>query len=542
MKKIYLFAVTAILIASCSDETTVYNDATENISTEGSQVVLAKSILYDDAGVLKISNEDQLSGKAAKIEEQAGDYPMTLIARVDAPSFTGGENLGASHVDVDGDYAYVSYNTVGLDYAGAIDIVNVSDPANPLLTSRMYYRNADVNAIAYSDGYVYAVGGVDAETSTRATANSFLIKIPVAAGQLNVSAGLLFGFQEGFNATDVKVNDTYVFVGSGNDGYLTSYKKSDLSVQTEATYGDLRSIAFDNGNLTILDGSSGVIFLDANFNVTQNFSINSDLDAFSKRTLAVSDSEVFVSEGSKGAGVYEKSTGTLKKYLPILINPDGVQEGDIVTNAVAVNEDIVLMANGGAGLSLSETEDDGTELVGVINLNGSVNYVASKGDYIFAASGTSGLQIVLLNRPDEGLSARCADLAEYEGNAYLYTNNGETVGYSGAKSLNQLGVGGSLLLCGSWTVASTSYVYYGGILEIKGDLTIGRNNDRKDIVVNDGGKLVIDGDLTVYGDLKLENTATVEFIGDSSINIFGDVVQSAESEISGEVDDLQNKL
>ena len=60
---------------------------------------------------------------------------MTLVAQIDPPTFTNGENLAATHVALDGDYGYVSYNTVGQDYVGAIDVVNISDPNNPRVTS-----------------------------------------------------------------------------------------------------------------------------------------------------------------------------------------------------------------------------------------------------------------------------------------------------------------------------------------------------------------------------------------------------------------------
>ncbi|SDE27388.1 hypothetical protein SAMN05421636_104190 [Pricia antarctica] len=545
MKKVRLMALAAIFIISCSDETTVYSDASEDISMEGSKAVLESSILYDDAGVLQISSEDQITGKTAKgsDEEQAGDYPLTLIARVDAPSYSGAENLGASHVHVDGDYAYVSYNTVEDGYAGAIDVVYVGDPTDPRLTSRLYYTNADINAVEYNDGYIYAVGGVDSEKSVRATSNSFLVKIPVSNGRMDTTAEMSFGFQEGFNATDVKVTDNSVIVSSGKDGYLTSYKKSDLSVQTEAPFADLRSITIDNGNVTLLDGSSGVSFLDATFNVTRTIAIDSDFGNFAKRTLAVSDSEVIVSEGSKGAGIYNKANGSLKEYLPIVINPEGVAQSDIVTNAVALNENILFMANGGAGLSLSEIQGNGTDMVGVMDLNGSVNFVASKGDYIFAASGKEGLQIVKLNRPDATLTARCADLPHYKGSANLNVNNGETAEYSGSKSFNQLNINGTLLLCGSWTVKDNSYINNDGIFEMKGALTIGRNNKQKNIAVNSGATLRIEGELTIYGDLILNEGARLEFVGNNStVNIFGKVQKSNSAEVKGKFNDIKNKF
>ncbi len=48
---------------------------------------------------------------------------------------------------------------------------------------------------------------------------------------------------------------------------------------------------------------------------------------------------------------------------------------------------MVLMANGGAGLSISNDEGNMTEPYGVIQLIGSINYVQTVGDYAFAAAG-----------------------------------------------------------------------------------------------------------------------------------------------------------
>ena len=224
MKKVSLWVASLVLfVVSCSDETTVYRDQLQDdVSVETNESTLEGSISFDDAGVLEIFDENQLSGKTSKNDQQAGDYPLTLIAQVSAPSFTGVENLGATHVAIDGDYAYVSYNTVEDGYAGGIDIVNVSDPNNPLVTGRLYYTNADINALAYDNGYVYAAGGFDSEKSTRSDFNSFVAKIAVSDGRFNLGAGIEYGFQEGFNATDVKISSDKVYVTSGGNGFLTA--------------------------------------------------------------------------------------------------------------------------------------------------------------------------------------------------------------------------------------------------------------------------------------------------------------------------------
>lgn len=545
MKRVSLTAIAALLFAvSCSDETTVYNDPSEDVAVEKSESVLKNSILFDDAGVLEIASEASLSGKFAKgAEEEAGDYPLTLVARVDPPSYAGAENLTASHVHVDNDYAYVSYNTVEDGYAGAIDIVNVSNPNDPQVTSRLYYTNADINSIEYNDGYVYAVGGVDSEKSVRATSNSFVVKIPVSGGRMDTGAGLTYGFQEGFNATDVEVSGTKVFVTSGKDGLITAYNKSDLSIVTDASFADLRSVALHNETIAVLDASTGIVLLDQGLNVNKEIAIDSDFGNFSKRTLDIDDNRIVVSEGAKGAGIYDRSSGTLKEYVPIMLNPEGTEQVNIVTNAVATNEEVLLMANGGAGLCLSETQQDNTNLVGIIDLDGSINYVESKGDYIFAASGKSGLQIVKLNRPDTSLAARCEDLPIYWGSSSLSVNSGETKAYRGAKRFNRITVNGSLLLCGSWTVTNNSYINSDGLFEMNGTFVIGRNNRRRDITVNQGATFRVEGNLTIYGDLVLNEGSTIEFIGsDSEVNIFGEVKKLGNVTVKGEFNDVRNKF
>jgi len=546
MKRISLVAMAALVfIASCSDETTVYNDPQDDILLENSEAVLDNSIAFDKSGVLDIYEEDGSTGKfslTAK-NEQAGDYPLTLVAQVKPPSFNGGENLTASHVYIKGDYAYVAYNTVEDGYVGGIDIINVSNPNRPRVTSRLYYVNADINSIIYENGYVYAVGGVDAEKSVRATSNSFVARIPASNGRMNIDGGITYGFQEGFNATDISLTSNSIIVSSGKDGFLTVYDKASLQIQNELPFPDLRSVVSNNGTIAVLDALKGVSLLDKNLNITKEIPIDSDFGDASKRTLDFSTENIIVSEGSKGAGVYNAATGSLLEYIPILINPDGVASSDIVTNAVVLNEDVMLMANGGAGLCLSESQANGTDLVGIIELDGSINFVASKGDYAFAASGKEGLQIIKLNKPSESLVSRCASLEAYKGSANLTVSQGDTKEYRGAKRFNKINVKGSLLLCGSWTTNNSNTIAENGLFEMNGTFVVGRNNKRKNITVGNNATFRVEGNLSIYGDLVLEDGAKVEFLGSSSVvNIFGSVKKTGTVDVTGDFVDVQNKF
>ncbi len=544
MNKVSLVAIaTMILVASCSDETTVYNSPEENVLLEDNQTILDNSISFENSGVLDIFELDKTTGKVSKNEDgTAGDYPLTLVGQVTSPSYRG-TLLTASHVDVEGDYAYISYNTSGDTYLGGIDAVNISDPNNPRVTSRLYYTNADINSIKYDNGYVYLAGGFDSERSATIEFNSFVGKVNVTNGRFDISGGITYGFQEGFNATDVKITGNTLLVASGKDGVITKYDKATVTSTNEAAFADLRAMAINDNTIAVLDGSQGVNVLNQDLEVTAQIGIVSDFGDFAKRTLDFYENNIIVSEGAKGAGVYEAGSGTLLEYIPILINPEGVDNSDVVTNAVAVNEGIVLMANGGAGLCLSEDAGDNTDLVGIIALDGSINYVETKGDYAFAASGKSGLQIIKMNKPSTSLEAACSASPVYSGSSNLNVNSGEELAYRGSKRFNSVNVDGGLLLCGSWTVRNAVNINQSGSFEMNGTFVVGRNNRRRNVTVGKDATFRVEGNLTIYGDLILEDGATLAFLGANSVvNVLGDVVKNGDVQITGSFDDVQNKF
>ena len=539
-KTTILCAAALALTVSCSDETTVFSDPHDDIQLESSEQVLENSVVYLNAGVLDISESDNITGKSAKagIEVFAGDYPLTLVAQINPPS-----NLTASHVNLVDNYAYVAYNLAGDDYYGAIDIVDVEDPHNPKLTSRLIYSNGDINSLQYSNGYVYAVGGINAETSLTATSNSFIAKIPVSGGVFNLSAGVIYGYQPGDNATDVYVDDKEAFVTSGKDGSVTIYDTKDLDVKKQELYQDLRSLAFHKNKIALLDASMGIRVLDDNLKVKKEIPINSDFGLYTKRTIDFIDDKIVVAEGINGVGVYSYSTGSLLQYIPILIDSNKEPTGDIVNNAVAINKDVILMANGGAGLSLGEDKGTDSEPYGVIQLDGSINYVQTEGDYVFAASGKQGLQIIKLNRLSQSLTATCATLSEYDGTNKLDIKEGEDIAFRGSKRFDAINVKGSLLMCGSWTVKNDVDIRDNALLEMNGTLVVGNNKRKKKITIEKGGVLRVEGNLSIYGDLDLKDDSTIEFIGNNSVvNIIGEVKIGSNVTISGVFDDVKNKF
>ena len=201
------------------------------------------------------------------------------------------------------------------------------------------------------------------------------------------------------------------------------------------------------------------------------------------------------------------------------------------------------MANGGAGLSLSEESSDSTYPVGIIDLAGSINYVASKGDYIFAASGIAGLQIIKMNKPNGSLAPKCLDLLEYEGNSTIIVNSGDVLAYTGGKRLSKVDINGELLLCGSWTVRNEVTINEGGIFEMNGSFIVGKNSSRRDVIVNNNATFRVEGNLTIYGDLILNEGAKLEFVGaDSAVYVTGRVTKASSATVTGHFLDVLNKF
>lgn len=544
-KSLLIICATALVIFSCSDETTVYNEAKSLVEMETDVDALTNSINFDQSGVIDFFEEDAKSGKfSLKTEDElAGDYPLTLVAQVDAPKYDGAPNLGATHVAIEGNYAYISYNNVHDGYEGAIDIVSVSNPHNPQVTARLHYLNADINSIAAANGYIYIAGSVDSEKSVTATENSFLAKIKVHNGRFDLDSGIVYGFQKGYAGTDVLISNDKVYVTSGKDGNLSVYGIENIDLQKQLDFKDLRSVAMKDSKIAVLDGTYGVDILNEDLQTEKTININTDFGLNTKRVLEFSGDNILVPESEKGVGIYNYSSGSNIKYIPVSIHPDPSTDSDNVTNALSINDDIVMIANGGNGLCLAEEKDGELQVFGILDVPGSINYVATKGDYAFAAAGKEGMHIIKLNRPSESLASDCNGLDRYRGSSNVFVDAGDEAKYRGSKRFNNVNVKGHLLLCGSWTARSSTTVMESGLFEMYGTYSLGRNYRRKNLVVEKDAVLRIEGSITIYGDIILKENATLEFIGDgSAANVFGKVDKHETATVSGNFDDVQDKF
>jgi len=542
MKKLLVCLLGFIfLLASCSDETTIFQEPlNDSLVLETNQTTLENNVKFKNALLVDILIEDKQTGKYSKRAELSGKYPLNLIAQITSPVGEDGEKLTATHVAVEGDFVYASYNSVGEKYSGAIDIIRIDELRTPVLTGRLFLETADINSLVYDDGYIYAVGGFDSEKDVTVDVNSFIAKIPVNNGVFDAE-NIIYAHQEGFNATDVKVNGDNVIVTSGGMGVVASYNKFSMEMVNTASYDDLRSIAVNNNNIAVLNASSGIKVLSQNFDVLNEFNVSLDFGDFAKRTIDFSNDNLVVSGGSDGAALYNVNTGSLLQTLPIPIRPENVETVNIVTNSIAANEDLLLMANGGAGLSLSEEINGTVESVGIIDIEGSINYVASKGDYIFAASGREGVQIIKINRPSEDLVAACSALSLDNGDAQnnVTVLQDENKAYRVSKYFNDVENNGQLLLCGWFVSNNNLLINDGSLMETNGRFWV-----RQDLTIESGAKLRATGDfMVIYGDIILNDGATLEFVDTNmAVYVLGSGIRNGNTEVTGNFPNIFNNL
>lgn len=529
------------IAVSCTDGPDSPSDPSILINTDSEQ--LSQRLTLDGSGVIGITAPSNPSGRVLD-DDDAEKISLVLISKASSPVYEG-NTLQATHVDIDEDYAYVAYNTAGPTYLGAVEILDISDAYKPKIVSQAIFKNADISALEYRDGLLFLAMAIDVDQSD--------VSEPANLGVVSVSNGQFtsdfrFSSVPGFVATDVTATSQFTALVSGSNGTLTLFDRN-LNKRSETPGEDLRGVAFGEDRLAILSGTQGATILNpTSMAEVARISLGVD-EAQAKRTLDIEDDHLFIALGKKGAGVYRLSNGREESLLPIPINPENVEQGDIVTNAVSVEDELLFMANGAAGISVSDIDDaDEPELYGVLDLDGSSNFVRFENKFIFVATGQGGIQILKIVKDDDDEEEsngeiNCAGLPAYQGSSNLNINGNENAAYAGSAQLKNVNIGGEFLFCGSLAIEQNLNVNSNGMMTVVGSFAFGQYRKNTSLNVNSNSTLRLSGSTVIYGDLKLNSGATLEFVGnDNTITIYGDVQISSGARIIGNYKDTEDKL
>lgn len=315
--------------------------------------------------------------------------------------------LMATHVAIKDDYAFVSYNTRGAEYGGAVEIFDVSNPAQPFIVSQGVFPYADINAVDYSDGKIYIAGALLNYEQLEYDGPALFWVLSVN-DQMQISNVDQVIDVRSYSANSIKVTDDKIYVTSGDQGGLTIFDKFTYDEIDYIATSDARSIDMNSSNTFVFSGTPGKI--DVYDNLTNDFSFQIETGGantpYAKSQLAVNDDFIFSALSEEGAKMFS-TTGDFLMHFPRPETPEGELDENYVTNSLSLNNQLVFMANGHAGIAVGEIVP---ELDNTVVMLGSMvfedlqssNFVMARDSIVFVASGLGGLKVLAISI-DEGI-------------------------------------------------------------------------------------------------------------------------------------------
>jgi len=538
-KNVYLLSFLAMsLLIGCdnNDDNQNDNQSLNSITINSDQSSLNKRLDLTNSGVISIEN-GSVTGKSAETANTT--FPLVQIAEVKPPVDANGRTLQASHITVNGNYAYVSYIMRGDAYSGAIDVIDISDPYKPKLVTSALIPNTDITSLTFTGANLIIGAAKDTDKDPLLKTN------PAIAFNMELSSGLLTdklktNYLESRVTTDVAANASNYFAVTGDNGSLFKLSTSTKEITGKVAVSDLRSMALTGDKVVTLSGTKGVnIYSQSTLALQKTFKTSTDISG-AKRTMDIDGTKLFVSEGANGLGVYDINSGSKLQTLGITAAAE-----DNVTNAVSFNDGYTFVANGALGLNVYQSATQ-LNLLGSVGIAGSSNYVKSSGNYIYVASGTGGLKIIKMEKPNTAF-ASCSSYGVYNQGRDLILNSNEIKSYEGATAINSAIVNSGAVLthCGSIAVLSNLTLNSGGTFNMRGSLSQGkyRQASPTELIINTNAVLQIEGSVVIWGDLRLNSGAKINFVGsNSSITIYGKVTKGSNVTITGNYVDTENKL
>ena len=405
-----------VLQSSCMDGTGPGDQSNGRLSITNNPFVLAAQVRYFDLDIpIQTSGVgySASSGPAFSITPLSASrltappsIKLKLVAEVDPPSI-GGQVLQATAVTITGTLAVVSYNMRGAQYLGAIDVIDISNPKKPVLRSRALFQNADVNGISTDGVNVYAAEA-SGDTSFQSPG---AFEAVLLSGTNLILNGDHRSALSSFAGTSTAVAGSRVFATSGDGGSLFAF---DMPTWTSTTVGlhDARWVDVAAGKVAVVQGTPGqlAVFNAADLSALGTFPFTGADVAESKSTVQLVGGKAFVAAGSGGVQVLSASTGLVVGSVP---RPDaaslGLDPSVVVTNAASVDDDLLFISNGEAGVYVAQGSQPfsatGSETAQQITMLGrlgfdalqSVNHVAYQAGNLFIAAGLGGLKIVRVN-------------------------------------------------------------------------------------------------------------------------------------------------
>ena len=326
--------------------------------------------------------------------------PTTLELRLNSqvlPPQIEGVSLQASHIVVSNNIALVSYNLAGSDFRGGVDVFSTG--TRPRLRSQGLANGWDVSSVAATATKVFLASA----TSTPGFSSpAGLIEVGISGRNLQVDQVRVIDLPS-FVSTSAWTHNGELFVttGSSVDGGLFQLDVTDLSTTTLGNYLDARAVAVDDDYIVAMTGAPATLYVyDRLSGTSATYAVGGATVPDAKSGVAIADGHAFVAAGEAGLKIVRLVDGAVVFDVPMSTMTNLV-DADAQTNSVTVNQELVFVANGGAGLYVLRhsgltTASPILERIGRVVFPGasSANHVGSRRDNVFVATGNGGLQVV----------------------------------------------------------------------------------------------------------------------------------------------------
>ncbi len=279
-----------------------------------------------------------------------------------------------------GNHAFVA------DYSSGLQIVDISDLANPVLAGN-YDTSGQVRGLAVSGDHAFLADGspgllvVDISDPTN----------PTLAGSYNTAD----------NAFDVVVSGDHAFVADR----LSGLQIIDISDPTTPsligsydTSGSAYGVAVSGDLAFVADMSSGLQVIDVSDPTTPVLAGSYTTPSLA-RDVEVSGNYAYVADGASGLQVVDISDPA---------NPVLAGSGDTPDNAqdLVISGDRAFVADGDTGLLIFDiTDPTSPSLATEYDTSGSASGVAVAGNHAFVADGNTGLQVIRISQPTSPMLA-----------------------------------------------------------------------------------------------------------------------------------------
>ena len=326
---------------------------------------------------------------------------MSLSAIAQAPSpMIDGDKVQATDVLFSGTTLFVSYNFKGEPHKGALQVIDVSTPENPILQYELELPNADLNRIRmYQDRYLVVAAG---EASTAATLEIFDIQNqPTSIASLDLPSR---------QSTMVTLYRNYALVTTGDDGGVSVIDLSNPSLPEMVAFYPLYDARYvevlSEREVLVVNGGDQAAMSRLSWSTLTQGTVVFDENAMGE-DIQLSLTGLTVGAPSWGfmAGDRFYLSADEQGLLTFSLSDESITatgtvstQGDANAGFVDAQGRFALLANGQEGLLMLDVQDGNpTQVLAQFDTpgdRGSANAVAIKDNLVALADGLGGVKLL----------------------------------------------------------------------------------------------------------------------------------------------------